>query len=133
MKDSNKAEVIKYRLKQAQTALDDAQFLLEGKRSPQSIVNRSYYAMFYAVLALLEKIEKIPSKHSGAISLFDKEFVQKGIFPKELSRSLHKAFEARQVADYKILEVPDQNKAEEIFKEAKEFVEKVKNYLTEKN
>jgi len=80
--------------------------------------------MFYATLALLEKIGKIPSKHSGAISLFDKEFVQKGIFPKELSKSLHKAFEARQIADYKILEAPDQNKAEEIFKRQKSLLSK---------
>jgi len=124
MKNSSKAEIIKYRLEQAQTALDDAKFLLEGKRSPQSIINRSYYAMFYSTLALLEKIGKIPSKHSGAISLFDKEFVQKGIFPKELSKSLHKAFEARQIADYKILEAPDQNKAEEIFKRQKSLLSK---------
>jgi uncharacterized protein (UPF0332 family) len=72
-------------LEQAQTAIEDAQFLLSGKRSPQSIVNRAYYAMFYAALALLQKINKVPSKHSGVISLFDTEFVLKGIFPKEFS------------------------------------------------
>jgi uncharacterized protein (UPF0332 family) len=34
--------------------------------------------MFYAVLALLQKVGKVPRKHSGAISLFDTEFVRKG-------------------------------------------------------
>jgi len=34
--------------------------------------------MFYAVLALLQKIGKVPRKHSGAISLFDTELVLKG-------------------------------------------------------
>jgi uncharacterized protein (UPF0332 family) len=47
------AELVKYRLEQAEAALADADFLLEGNRSPQSIVNRAYYAMFYATLALL--------------------------------------------------------------------------------
>jgi uncharacterized protein (UPF0332 family) len=55
-------ELITHRLEQAETALDDAKYLLDGKRSPQSIVNRSYYAMFYAALALLQNIGKVPSK-----------------------------------------------------------------------
>ncbi len=74
--------LIKHRLEQAREALDDAKYLIDGNRSPQSIVNRSYYAMFYAALALLQNISKAPSKHSGVISLFDTEFVMKGYFPK---------------------------------------------------
>ena len=56
------ASLIKYRLEQALTALDDAKYLLEGNRSPQSIINRAYYAMFYATLALLQKKLKVPFK-----------------------------------------------------------------------
>ena len=82
MKEDEIQTLIQYRLEQAKTALDDARFLLEGRRSPQSIVNRAYYAMFYAALALLQKIGKIPSKHIGVISLFDTEFVLTGLFPK---------------------------------------------------
>jgi uncharacterized protein (UPF0332 family) len=39
--------LVLYRLEQAETALNDAQYLFEGNRSPQSIVNRAYYAIFY--------------------------------------------------------------------------------------
>ena len=53
MKPDDIKILIRYRLEQAQVALDDAKYLLEGGRSSQSIVNRSYYAMFYAALALL--------------------------------------------------------------------------------
>jgi len=97
MKDEDISTLIKHRLDQAETALDDGKFLLDGGRSPQSVTNRAYYAMFYAVLALLQKIGKVPSRHTGAISIFDTEFVMKDIFPKELSKNLHKAFELRQV------------------------------------
>jgi hypothetical protein len=45
-------------------------------------VNRAYYAMFYAVLALLAQGKQENSKHSGAIALFDKDFVKLGIFKK---------------------------------------------------
>jgi uncharacterized protein (UPF0332 family) len=91
-------------LEQAEIALEDGKFLLQGNRSPQSIINRAYYAMFYAALALLQKIGKFP--HTGMISLFDTEFVVRGIFPKELSKDFHKAFELRQVFDYRPFQPP---------------------------
>ena len=124
------AALIRYRLDQARTALDDATFLLEGDRSPQSIINRAYYAMFYAALALLQKIGKAPSKHSGVISLFDTEFVAKGIFTRDLSRDLHRAFEQRQASDYRTTEIPAKEKAKETLEKATLFVEAVKGHLS---
>jgi uncharacterized protein len=125
----DKNSIIGYRLEQAQIALDDAIYLNAGGRSPQSIVNRCYYAMFYATLALLQDIGKAPTKHSGIISLFDTEYVMKGIFPRELSKDLHKAFELRQSSDYKVRPVmPEEQVIEEIDK-ALRFVEAVKSYF----
>jgi len=129
VKSKETSELIRYRLEQAQVALDDAKFLLDGTRSPQSIVNRSYYAMFYAALALLQKIGKVPSKHAGVISIFDTEFVLKGVFPRELSRDFHKAFEMRQVCDYRVVEPYSLEEANEIWKKAVHFVEAVKKHL----
>lgn len=117
------------RLKQAATALADAKFLLEGGRSTQSVVNRSYYAMFYAALALLERIGRVPSKHAGVISLFDTEFVLKGSFPKELSRDFHRAFELRQVSDYRVMESVSSEKAAALLQKAGRFVQKVETFL----
>ncbi len=42
MKEEDVRILTMYRLEQAQTALDDAQFLLDGQRSAQSIINRAY-------------------------------------------------------------------------------------------
>ncbi len=130
MKSKEIEILIKHRLEQAHEALDDAKYLIEGDRSPRSIVNRSYYAMFYAALALLQKISKAPSKHSGVISLFDKEFVMKGIFEKALSKDFHRAFELRQSIDYKIIKPISPDKATDIFHKAANFVQTVKHYLT---
>jgi len=121
--------LIKHRLDQAQTALDDAKYLCEGKRSSQSIVNRAYYAMFYAALALLQKIGKVPSKHTGVISLFDTEFVIKGIFTKDLSKDFHKLFEMRQVSDYKTSDEITAEQAEDAIKRAGLFVASVIKYI----
>ena len=130
MKSEEIDQLITYRLEQAEVSLEDARFLLNGNRSPQSIVNRSYYAMFYASLALLQKISKIPSKHSGVISLFDTEYVLKGIFPKELSKDFHKAFEVRQTADYKVIDPVTTEKAKKILYKAERFVNAVKQFFS---
>ena len=129
MKEEDISSLIKYRIEQAQTAIEDARFLFEGNRSPQSIVNRAYYAIFYAALALMQRIEKVPSKHTGILSLFDTEFALKGIFPKELSRDFHKAFELRQLSDYKTLDPTSKEKAKETLDKAVIFVGAVKDYL----
>jgi len=60
VKNKETSELIRYRLEQAQVALDDAKFLLDGTRSCQSIVNRSYYAMFYAALLCYRRSARFP-------------------------------------------------------------------------
>jgi len=125
----DKSTIIGYRLEQAQIALDDAIYLNTGGRSPQSIVNRCYYAMFYAALALLQDIGKAPTKHSGIISLFDTEYVMKGIFPRGLSKDLHKAFELRQSSDYKVRPTMSEEQVKEEIDKASRFVEAVKSYF----
>ena len=129
MKPKEIETLIKYRLEQAQAALDDAKYLIDGKRSPQSIINRSYYAMFYAALALLQNISKAPSKHSGVISLFDTEFVMKGVFPKDLSKDFHRAFELRQTVDYKVIRPITFDRAKEAWNKATDFVQEIQRYL----
>jgi uncharacterized protein (UPF0332 family) len=129
VKQEDKNNIIGYRLEQAQVALDDAIYLNAGGRSPQSIVNRCYYAMFYATLALLQDIGKAPTKHSGIISLFDTEYVMKGIFPRELSKDLHKAFELRQSSDYKVRPTMSEEQVKEEIDKATRFVEAVKSYF----
>ena len=131
MKQEEIEVLINYRLEQAQTALDDGRYLLEGQRSPQGIINRSYYAMFYAAIALLQKIGRIPSKHAGVISLFDTEFVKKGIFSKQLSKDFHRAFELRQVSDYRTTKPLKRDQAEQVWKKAVDFAKTVKDYLQE--
>jgi uncharacterized protein (UPF0332 family) len=129
VKQEDKNNIISYRLEQAQIALDDAIYLNAGNRSPQSIVNRCYYAMFYATLALLQDIGKSPTKHSGIISLFDTEYVMKGIFPRVLSKDLHKAFELRQSSDYKVRPAMSEEQVKEEIDKASRFVEAVKSYF----
>lgn len=99
-KQSYKKDLIQYRIECADEALHDARILKENGGSPASIVNRAYYSVFYATLALLVTVDSEPSKHSGVLAKFDELFVRQGIFPKEMSRILHHAFDMRQAGDY---------------------------------
>lgn len=130
MREADIETLVKYRLEQARTTVADAKCLLDGSGSPQSIINRSYYAMFYAVLALLQRTGKVPSKHTGVIGLFDSEFIRKGSLPRDLSRDLHRAFDARQAADYRFADPLEPAEAREAWEKASRFVEAITAHLT---
>ncbi|MDP2278627.1 MAG: HEPN domain-containing protein [Nitrospirota bacterium] len=122
-------ELIKYRLKEAEDSIKEAEVLLREGMSMRAVMNRLYYAMFYAVLALLQEKEMGTSKHAGAISLFDREFIKTGIFDNELSKTLHRAFELRQKGDYMEQAEVTRNDIDEMLPKTKTFINKVKGHL----
>ena len=121
-------DLLRFRLEQAYETLREAEILLDGA-ALRGTVNRAYYAMFYALLALLATKRLGTSKHSGAISLFDREFVKSGLFPRELSRALHLAFERRQSHDYGEMVPITPEIAQETVDDARTFVGAVETYL----
>ncbi len=120
--------LLRYRLQQAHETLREAEILL-NEEAVRGTINRSYYAMFYALLALLATKQLGTSKHSGALSLFDREFVKTGLFPRNLSRSLRLAFNQRQSHDYGEMVEMDRVTAEQILADARVFVDAVEAYL----
>lgn len=128
---SYKQALIRYRLEQAKEALGDARMLYDQGGSPQSVVNRSYYAMFYAVLALLVTIDRGTSKHKGVIALFDQEFIKQDVFPREMSAMLHRAFDMRLTGDYREMLRISREQSTEILNSAIEFVNSIEKKLSE--
>ena len=128
MKEEQLKALVKYRMQLAHETLHESEILF-NENSFRGTINRAYYAMFYSVLALLAIKELGTSKHSGAISLFDREFVKTGIFSKELSKNLRLAFDRRQTHDYgEIIEI-DKDTTQLILENAKKFVKEVESYL----
>jgi uncharacterized protein (UPF0332 family) len=128
---TDKETLFLYRFKQAEETLLEANKMLEENFSPRSIINRSYYAMFYALLALFLKagINMKTSKHIGVISLFDKEFVHTGKIDKYYSTILHEAFDARQEGDYKEFVELSLEDASHFVKLSTDFLEGIRNTL----
>ena len=125
----NKKMLAQYRLEQAGESLDEAKFLLSGKKSPRSIINRVYYAMFYAILALLIYEPYSSSKHSGVLGYFNRRFIKAGVFDREMGRWVNKAFELRQRGDYREYFEVTRAQAAELVAKAGQFVSNVKSHL----
>jgi len=124
--------LIRYRLAEADASIEEAKILLREGMSMRAVMNRLYYSMFYAVLALLQEKQMGTSKHIGAISLFDREFIKPGIFEKNMSKALHRAFELRQKGDYMEQSEITKKDVDEMLPEAITFVGKIKEYLLKK-
>ena len=88
--EEDKKALARYRLDQAEESLDEARYLVSGDKSPRSIINRAYYSMFYAILALLIREPFSSSKHSGILRYFNRSFIKTGILDRELGRWVNK-------------------------------------------
>ena len=130
MSRENIVVLVQYRLEQADDALRAGHVLLDQELL-RDAVNRAYYGMFYAVLALLVTKQLGTSKHQGAISLFDREFIRAGVFDRELSAWLHTTFDMRLNADYKELVAISHDEVVMALQHATSFVSHVKTYLSQ--
>jgi uncharacterized protein (UPF0332 family) len=122
--------LVSRRMEQATDCLEDGRFLLSAKRGARTVVNRAYYAAFYAVLALLQTTGRTPRKHKGVLALFDSEFVKPGLLSKNESQALHQLFNARLEDDYQRIDPVQPEEAAELIAVAEHFVQSVREYLT---
>jgi uncharacterized protein (UPF0332 family) len=127
---SYKKDLIHYRLECAKESLRDAHILRENGGSPVSVVNRAYYSIFYATLALLVTADVEPTKHSGVVAKFDEIFIRQGIFPKEMSKIIHHAFDMRQAGDYQKSKIITAEQAIYVLSSAEEFLKEVEKKVS---
>ena len=127
--EENKRNLALYRLHQAEESLDEAKYLFDGRKSPRSVINRAYYAMFYSVLALFIFEKYSSSKHSGVLSYFNHRFIKNGLLSKDLGRAVNKAFDLRQRGDYREKVHLTREQVAPFIDWARQFIDSVKKYL----
>jgi uncharacterized protein (UPF0332 family) len=110
-----------YRLEKAENTLSDASKYINDA-TPESTVNRIYYAMFYAVNALLITKRLSSSKHSGVRALFNKEIVNKGLMGRQWGEFYSDMFDRRQKGDYSDFVKFKKQDVEIWLKKAEEFI-----------
>ena len=118
-----KEEIItyaKYQFEKSRDTFREARLLYEHNGLTGS-VNRIYYSMFYSVTALMSLYGFSTSKHSGMLSNFNKEIVNKGLISKELKDFYRNMFNKRQKGDYEIYKFTD--------KEVKEWLDRAEDFI----
>lgn len=128
--ESSLIDLSKYRLQRSKENLKDAWILLEAQ-SYKSSVNRSYYSIFHCLRAVTALDSFDSSKHSGIIAFFNMHYVKSGVFEKEMSKILDKAYRWRERADYKDYEEVTKATAEEQLVNAEKFLNIIEPFLLE--
>jgi uncharacterized protein (UPF0332 family) len=125
-------ELIIYRREKAKETIQAARILLEAE-SLFSAVNRTYYAVFYEVIALLSLHGLSSSKHSGVRALFNENFVKPGIVSLESGRFYSRMFEFRQKSDYEDFITFDREKVAEWLEKAECFIAEIEMVIEAKS
>jgi uncharacterized protein (UPF0332 family) len=127
MQDKRKT-LSNYRLEKAKEDLDTAKIMLQHRKPAQS-VNRSYYAIFHAVRALLSFDLFDSKRHSSIIGYFNKHYVASGKISQEYYKMLARAFDKRMKSDYYDFHVVNMEDAEQQLGDANLFIELIETYI----
>ena len=104
-------------------------FFITHKQSYKDSINRSYYAMFTSVRALLAMDGQDFSKHAGVIAYFQKEYIKTGKFDKKYSKYISQAFQIRNNVDYADFFLVSEQDALLQYERAAEFLDAIEVYL----
>lgn len=116
-----------YRLDRARELINDSKQLFESG-SYKSGNNRAYYAIFYAMRAVLALDEVDFKKHSGVIRYFQKKYIKTGVFAKVYSDIIMDSSEIRNASDYDDFYLASREESLEQIEGAEKFYNAV-NYI----
>ena len=111
--------------------LNTAEIIFKEVRDYTSANNRAYYAIFYAIRAVLALEQKDFKRHKDVIAYFNKNYINKDIFPKSIGRKIAQAQRVREDSDYDDEYEPSYEKTEQQINTAKELIQLVEEYITE--
>lgn len=119
----------RYRLNKAKETLETARMIFNDGKDFTSANNRAYYAIFYAIRAVLA-IEEIDFKrHKDVLAYFNKEYVNKEKFPKMIGRKISQSQRIREDSDYDDDYEPSLEKTEQQINTAQELIDLVEEYV----
>ena len=119
------------RLEHAIECLSAARNLLETENY-KSAANRSYYAVFHAMRAVLAFDEIDMKHHGGIISEFRRRYIKTGIFETRMSEIISVLFDVRTDSDYDDFFVISKADTAAQIENAEYFVSSVRAYLKNK-
>lgn len=121
-------EYIQYRFQRALESLEDAEILAEKNRW-NAVINRLYYASFYAVICLLIKEGVETRTHEGARQQFGLLFIKTQKIGKNFGKLYSTLADYRQKGDYGDLFDFDEMTVKPLIDEVKKFLEILQEQL----
>jgi len=116
-----------YRINSALETLDATKVCIESKHYKDAI-NRSYYASFYAIKAVLAMEGTDFKRHKDVVAYFNKNYVATEIFSRNLGRKIVKAEEIRHESDYDTFYIASKEVTVEQIQTAEQLIELVEVY-----
>ena len=120
-----------YRLEQAKENLEEAEALFSINKF-KGASNRAYYSIFHAIKAVLALEETDFKKHSSVMAYFNKEYVSKEIFSRELGKRVNEARLFREKSDYVDFYIVTKEECREQIDTAISMIEKTEEYINAK-
>ena len=127
--DNRKQDLSRYRLEQADDSLRAAKNCLKENLYKDSL-NRSYYAAFYSVKAVLALEETDFKRHKDAVAYFNQHYVKEGRIPREIGRKLGKLKQHREESDYEEFYIASADEAREQLEAASEINDVIRRFLS---
>lgn len=124
--------IVAYRTEKARMALDEIKKVMPLEVW-SIIANRMYYALYYAVSALLTKDSHPVNTHKGALSLVNQYYVKTDILTKEDGHLFGLVFAFRQGSDYDDFIDATKEDVERLFPKVEVLVEKIIALTNEDN
>ena len=98
-----------------------------------TLANRMYYAVFYAVTALLTHNDYQPGTHQGAQILLNGKFVQPGIISPSEAKLFSQLQSLRELGDCDYITQVSWEELKPLIPKAKAFIAHIETLLTENN
>lgn len=126
--DNRQIDLSKYRFQESKDSLKVAEHCLDEGLYKDSI-NRSYYAAFYSVKAVLALGTVDFKRHKDVMAYFNKEYVATNIFPRELGRRLGTLKQLREKSDYDDFYIASKEQAISQYETAQMTMNEIQKYL----
>ena len=131
MNETERKELVDYRIRRALETLREVSLHIENELW-NTVINRLYYACYYAVIALLISKDIKTQTHAGVRQMFGLHFIKTGLIDKESGSFFSNIFDKRLTGDYN--DFIDYTKEDilELINPAKDFIEEIQKLLDRK-
>jgi uncharacterized protein (UPF0332 family) len=129
MKNSEKSDLIAYRLKRATETLLEIDILLNNGLW-NTAINRLYYACYYAATALLLDNSINASTHSGVRQMLGLHFIKTGKISTDLGKVFTDLFDKRHSSDYDDFIQVSKEDVEDLLPSAAEFIKTIEAIIS---